>query len=289
MTLSEQQIEAIVRQVVAAYQQQRDAAATAPDRPATVGDSPDITAESCRQQVLADNSVDAEAIARMKKSTTARIGVGRAGSRLRTRTMLQLRADHAAARDAVFQAVDPAVISGLELLPLRTRSSDKQEFLTRPDLGRLLDEDSARCLRERAGQGCDVQLVVSDGLSSTAVSANIADFLSVLRDELRASGLSLGQPLYVENGRVGVGDHIAELTGAKVTCVLLGERPGLATAESMSAYVTYNARIGIPESSRNVVSNIHRNGLPPVEAGAFVADLIKEIYTARKSGVELRK
>lgn len=135
----------------------------------------------------------------------------------------------------------------------------------------------------------DIQIFASDGLSSSAIAANLADVLPLLLDGLKAKGVIVGTPFFVKFGRVGAMDHISEILGSKVTCVLLGERPGLATAESMSAYIAYNARVGMPESRRTVVSNIHRAGIPAVEAGAYIADLLVTILNAKTSGVELRR
>ena len=249
----------------------------------------DLTGEACRAEVLVEEPLDREAIARMKQRTNARIGVGRAGARYNTRTLLTLRADHAAARDAVFLDVDQGVLDELGLFTVESRCADKNEFLTRPDLGRQLSEDAVRTLRERCAMNPDVQIFAADGLSSTAVGANLPNLLPVLVDGLKAKGLSIGTPFFVKNGRVGIMERVGELLGARVVCVLLGERPGLATAESMSAYIAYNPRVGMEESRRTVVSNIHRGGIPAVEAGAYLADLIKTIFDAKASGVDLRR
>ena len=134
----------------------------------------------------------------------------------------------------------------------------------------------------------DVQLIVADGLSSTAINANIENVLPVLMDGLSAAGLRVGTPFFVRYGRVAVEDEIAELVGAKVVCIFVGERPGLGTAESMSAYLAYNAKIGMPEARRTVVSNIHKDGITAVEAGAYLTDLIQKILDKKASGVELQ-
>ncbi len=249
----------------------------------------DITSEACRAEILVKEPFDREAIVRMKSHTNARIGVGRAGARYNTRTLLTLRADHAAARDAVFLDVDPGVLDSLGLFSVESRCADKNEFLTRPDLGRQLSDEAVRTLRERCTMNPDVQIFAADGLSSTAVAINLPRLLPVLMDGLKTKGLSVGTPFFVKNGRVGVMERVGELLGAKVVCVLLGERPGLATAESMSAYTAYNPRVGMEESRRTVVSNIHRGGIPAVEAGAYLADLIKTICDAKASGVDLRR
>ena len=135
----------------------------------------------------------------------------------------------------------------------------------------------------------DVQIYAADGLSSTAIQVNLPKILPVLMDALKAKGLKVGTPFFLRFGRVGSQEHVAETLGAKVVCVLIGERPGLATAESMSAYIAYNAYVGMPESKRTVVSNIHKDGTAAVEAGAYVADVIEQILEQKASGVELVK
>lgn len=238
---------------------------------------------------LLDHPEDPEALARMMAKTTARIGVGRAGPRLKTRTLLKLRADHAAARDAVFRDIDPALIESLGLFPVVTRCSDKNVFLTRPDLGRCFDEENRQRIVHNCPAHPDVQLIVSDGLSSSAVEANAGRILPVVTDGLRDKGLRLGRPIFVRYGRVAAQDQIAQLLDAAVVCTFIGERPGLATAESMSAYIAYRATAGMPEARRTVVSNIHRDGIPAVEAGAYIVDLIGLILEKGVSGVELKK
>lgn len=232
---------------------------------------------------------DMDGLNRMLSKTTARIGVGRAGPRLRTATLLRLRADHAAARDAVLMDVSRELIERLGLLQVTTLCPDKDTFLTRPDLGRDFDEDTKRLIQENCRKGPEVQLIVSDGLSSSAIEANAARILPVVMEGLKEKGISVGTPIFVKYGRVAAKDCIAELLGAKVVCSFIGERPGLATAESMSAYISYEAEVGMPEARRTVVSNIHKNGVPAVEAGAYIVDLLELILKQKASGVDLKK
>lgn len=232
---------------------------------------------------------DTEAFDRMKARTTARIGVGKAGPRLRTETMLKLRADHAAARDAVLMGVDKELVKSNGLFSVTTKCPDKDTFLTRPDLGRDFDEETQIKLMDHCIHKPDVQLIVSDGLSSSSVEANAFRLLPVVMEGLKEKGISVGTPIFVEHGRVGAQDRISELLGAKVVCSFIGERPGLATAESLSAYISYMATVGMPEARRTVVSNIHKDGVPAVEAGAYVVDLIALILEKQASGVELQK
>ncbi|MDR3192085.1 MAG: ethanolamine ammonia-lyase subunit EutC, partial [Treponema sp.] len=229
------------------------------------------------------------ALRRMRALTRARIGVGRAGPRLRTETLLKLRADHAAARDTVFRDVSPEILDSLGFPILQSRCGDRREHITRPDLGRQLSDESREILTRQGEKGRDLQIIVADGLSSRAVEANIANLLPVLEEGLRSRNITMGKPFFVRYGRVAVEDEFAERLGAKLVCILIGERPGLATAESMSAYLCYEARVGQPESRRTVVSNIHADGLPAVEAGAYLTDLIEKILQNKASGVDFKK
>ena len=173
-------------------------------------------------------------------------------------------------------------------VPLHTLCKDKDEYLTRPDKGRRFDEEQQAFIRKTLGHAPKVALVVGDGLSSAAIEANAADCMEAIRAGLKSYGIDAGPTLFVKYCRVGASDHIGELTGAEVVCMLVGERPGLVTAESMSAYLTYGARIGIPESKRTVISNIHRQGTTAVEAGAHIAELIKTMLERKASGIDLR-
>ena len=248
----------------------------------------DITSKECKSIPLLENPQDPDSLKRMMRLTTARIGVGSAGARLKTQTLLTLRADHARARDAVMLDVDASVIKDLNLFTVQTCCKDKNEYLTRPDLGRRLSDEGVAEIKKNCTMRPDVQLIVADGLSSTAINANIRNVLPMLTDGLTAAGLKVGTPFFVRFGRVAVEDQISELIGAKGVCIFVGERPGLGSAESMSAYIAYNARMGMPEARRTVVSNIHKDGITAVEAGAYMTDLIQKILEHKASGVELQ-
>lgn len=248
----------------------------------------DITSPEVKNRPLLDYPQDPLALERMMRLTTARIGVGCAGPRLKTQTLLTLRADHARARDAVMLDVRQDVIDALQLFTVQTRCRDKNEFLTRPDLGRRLNDEGIKKIQSDCVMNPDVQICVADGLSSTAINANIQNIMPVLMDGLQVAGLKVGTPFFIRYGRVAVEDQIAELLGARVVCIFVGERPGLGTAESMSAYLAYNARMGMPEARRTVVSNIHKDGISAVEAGAYMTDLIGKILDRKASGVELQ-
>ena len=220
-------------------------------------------------------------------TTPARIAIGHAGPRLKTQTYLRFRADHAVARDAVLQDVPQELLSKLQLPTFKTKCSDKNEFLTRPDLGRQLDDGALRALKQLNPSPCDALIYAADGLSSKAIMANLEDILPIIQDGLAQQNIKTGKPFFLQYGRVGSMDSIAPALGAKVVCVLLGERPGLGSAESMSAYVAWQPAQGMPEARRTVVSNIYAGGLNAVEAGAYLAELIGKIFREKKSGVEL--
>jgi ethanolamine ammonia-lyase small subunit len=235
-----------------------------------------------------DHSNEA-ALRRIVERNPTRLGVGRAGPRPTTETLLEFRADHGVARDAVHSRVSEELIAELGLLGLRSRVEDGDQYLARPDLGRDLDEASLERLEAECELAPNVQLIVSDGLSSTAVEANVPDLLPVLRDGLKDWGISIGTPIFVEFGRVDVMDAIGEELNADCCVILIGERPGLRTAESLSAYLVYGPERGTPTAKKSVISNIHADGLPPVEAGAELVELIEEMLEAEASGIDLRE
>ena len=248
---------------------------------------PDVTALDLRKLYLTENAADPEKFKKMKEKTPARLGSGKAGARYKTLTMLRFRADHAAAQDAVFSEMEEDFAKQHDLLPVKTRCDSKDEYLTRPDLGRCFDEHNAKTIRGVIDTLPRVQLVVGDGLSAAAIKANAMDCMAAIRDGLKLRGIETGKGIFVKYCRVGAGDAIGDLTGCEVVCVLVGERPGLVTDKSMSAYITYKPHTGVSESSRTVVSNIHAQGTPAVEAGAYVAELIEKILKKKVSGVGL--
>ncbi len=232
--------------------------------------------------------LDETALEELCERTPARIGIGKAGPRLKTQSWLLLRADHAASKDAVVKEVKDEILEELNLPCFQTLCTDKDEYLTRPDLGAQFDEETIQEIEKLNDSQPEVLIYLSDGLSSTAIEANAKDIFPALLEGLKDYRIHTGIPFFVKYGRVPAMDAIAEKTGAKVTCVLIGERPGLATAESMSAYIAYQATVGMAEARRTVVSNIHKGGIPAVEAGAHIADLIKLMLEKKASGVDLQ-
>ena len=234
----------------------------------------DITKEDLREIIELKNVANKEEFLKYKRKTPARLGI--------------LRADHAAAQDAVLSSVNEDFLKANNLFTVKSRCEDKDQYITRPDLGRRLDEESVKILKEKCVQNPTVQVFVADGLSSTAIEANIEDCLPALLNGLKSYGISVGTPFFAKFARVGLADDVSEVLGAEVTCVLIGERPGLATAESMSAYIMYKGYVGIPEAKRTVVSNIHIKGTPAAEAGAHIAHIIKKVLDAKASGQDLK-
>ncbi len=258
------------------------------EKPHNPGDFvPDVTELDLRKLYLTQDPVNGEAFAKMKQRTPARLGAGKAGARYKTLTMLRFRADHAAAQDAVFSEVDTEFAKKYDLLPTKTCCDSKDEYLTRPDLGRRFDEHNAKAIKGVIDTPPQVQIVVGDGLSAAAIQANAIDCLMALKDGLKARGIQTGKDIFVRFCRVGAGDAIGDITGCRLVCVLVGERPGLVTDKSMSIYITYEPHTGVSESSRTVISNIHAQGTPAVEAGAYAAELIEKILQKKVSGVGL--
>ena len=248
---------------------------------------PDVSALDLRKLYLTENPENGEKFRKMKERTPARLGSGKAGPRYKTLTMLRFRADHAAAQDAVFSQVPEDFAQKNGMVEVQTRCQSKDEYLTRPDHGRCFDEETQKKIRAAIPGTPRVQIVVGDGLSSAAITANAMDCMEALREGLKLKGIDPGTPIFVRYCRVGAGDAIGDITGCELVCMLVGERPGLVTDKSMSAYITYKPHTGVSESARTVVSNIHAQGTPAVEAGAHIAGLIETILRKQVSGVGL--
>lgn len=252
------------------------------------GEIRDLGEINIKDVMLVDNPENKEEYMKLKQKTSARLGIGRAGSRFKTEVLLRFRADHAAAQDAVFNDVPEEFLEELGLFEVVTDCESRDQYITRPDLGRKISKEGIKIIEEKCKKNPTVQILLSDGLSSTAVEANAKNIIPALENGLKGYGIDTGTTFFIKYGRVGAGDHVGELLNADVVCILIGERPGLTTAESMSAYITYKPRVGIPEAKRTVVSNIHKDGTPAAEAGAHVATLIKKILEAKASGQDLK-
>jgi len=238
-------------------------------------------------KIMVENPHNMEALKMMRESTPARILMGRAGARQRTASYLNFLADHASAQDAVYQDVSDEFIEGNKLLKTQTIVENKDEYLQNPELGKKLNEGSKKLILENCEKNKNVQIIVVDGLSSTAIEANVEDVLPSLIQGLKAEGLTMSTPFFVKYGRVGIQDEIGAMLNCDVVVELVGERPGLITAESMSSYMIYRPSKDTVEADRTVISNIHRGGTPPVEAGAHMATVVRKMIDNKASGVKL--
>jgi ethanolamine ammonia-lyase small subunit len=237
----------------------------------------------------------------LTRFTAARVAVGLTGVSLPTAAHLAFLADHAMARDAVHLPVDvPRLLqelaeAGLPCLSLRSRAGDRREYLLRPDLGRRLDAASAaevaRAAREAAqgGEvGPDLAIVVADGLSAPAIMRQAVPFLREFLPRCRSRGLRLALGSYVGFGRVAVADEIGELCNARATAILIGERPGLTSPDSLGIYLTYGPRLGNTDERRNCISNVRPEGLPHAEAAATLDHLLHLALSREMTGVMLK-
>ncbi len=231
----------------------------------------------------------------LRARTPARVFVGRAGSAYRTEALLDLRRDHAAALDAVHLELEiardlgPALTETFGLFEIRTKARSKAEYLMRPDLGRSFDESAVPVLSARGTSGADLQVAIADGLSARAVAVQVPPLLPLLEAGARARGWRFGQVFVVRHGRVGILNEIGEFLKPVVAVLLIGERPGLATAESLSAYMAFRPCAGHTDAQRNLVSNIHAHGLPPDIAAGRILDLASAMIAAQASGVALQE
>lgn len=227
--------------------------------------------------------------------TPARVLLGRAGSSYRTSTMLQLRADHAAARDALHERLeldDPAmapIVERFELFEVTTQAATFAEHLARPDLGRRLDPGATDRISTECPHAVDLQIVIGDGLSSAAVRTQVPELLPLLVEAAEARGLTVGRPFFVRNCRVGVLNDIGDATAAEVVVLLVGERPGLATAESLSAYLAFRPTAGDTDADRNLISNIHAGGVSAPDATRRIMGLVEQFRLHQRSGFEIRE
>ncbi|HEY7314305.1 MAG TPA: ethanolamine ammonia-lyase subunit EutC [Gemmataceae bacterium] len=236
-----------------------------------------------------------ELLRAVRAHTPARILVGRAGPSYRTATQLELRRDHAAALDAVHAEVDMKrdlgadLIGKFRLFEVRTRAESKEQYLLRPDLGRRLDDDAGAAIRKECPAGCVVQVAIGDGLSAAAIAAQVPALLPRLDDEAGRRGWSFGRPFFIRHCRVGVLNDIGDILDPEVAVLLIGERPGLATAESLSAYLAYRPRGGHTDARRNLISNIHARGIGPEEAAQRIIALTELMRRIQSSGVAVKE
>jgi ethanolamine ammonia-lyase small subunit len=231
----------------------------------------------------------------IRTRTPARLLAGRAGAAYRTETQLELREAHAAARDSVRAELDlkstfgAAFIREWGLFDAYTQAADKDECLLRPDLGRRFSAASRTEVLQCCSSGIDLQIAVGDGLSVAAICAQVPQLLPLLHEESRARGWNVGQTFVIHHCRVGILNEIGELLNPTVAVLLIGERPGLATAESLSAYMAYRPRQHHSDADRNLISNIHSRGVSISHAVVRILNFALRMMRARVSGSALRE
>ena len=232
----------------------------------------------------------------LRRFTSARIALGRAGTSLPTRPHLAFQLAHARARVAVHREADfTALRSALQALGpevhlLHSAAATRPIYLQRPDLGRRLDEASAAALdgAARGRPGPDVVFVIGDGLSSLAIEANAVPFLDAVLPELRQAGWRVGPLALVRNARVAIGDEIGERLGAALVVVLIGERPGLSSPDSLGIYLSWQPRVGLTDEARNCISNVRAQGLSYPVAAHKLRYLMEQARQRGHSGVSLK-
>jgi ethanolamine ammonia-lyase small subunit len=236
-----------------------------------------------------------ESVRKIRARTPARVLMGRSGAAYRTATLLELRQAHAAARDAVRDELDlekqfgAAFVKQWGLFEVCTQANSKDEYLLKPHLGRSFSEASRSELVRCCSRQNDLQIVIGDGLSVAAVSAQVPRLLPALYDGAKARGWKLGQAFVIRYCRVGILNEIGELLAPTVAVLLIGERPGLATAESLSAYMAYRPQRTHTDADRNLISNIHARGVSPDVAAVRILNLAAQMMKARTSGTRLRE
>lgn len=230
---------------------------------------------------------------KLKEYTSARIAIGRTGSSIPVQNLLEFKLAHAHARDAVYSMLDIDVLLNelakheLPILNLKSRAVHREQYLQRPDLGRLIDESSNETLLTHKGR-YDIVIIIVDGLSATAIQQNADQLLNAVIPMFKAVKFTLAPICIVEQGRVAIGDDISAALNANLSLVLIGERPGLSAADSMGAYITFSPKPGLTDDSRNCISNIRAKGLPVQLAAEKIFHLIRQAFRRQLSGVQLK-
>lgn len=282
--MTEEQLRALVAEVVKeVVKEQARAPAERPPRP---DEAPPTWSRGPRHRPLpAPRSP--EGLEAIKAATPARLATGRTGTRYLTDSYLGLRADHAIALDAVASQIAAGWPEQQGWVALKTRAADHQEYLLHPDQGRRLDDASRAKCEQAADKGVDLQLIAGDGLSAVALMENGPPLIKALQQALGAAGFRLGKPLFVKHARIGVQDEIGVVTQAKATLIVVGERPGLGTGDSLSIYTAFGPRLGQENSEKDCISNVRELGFVPERAAARCAELMKRTFAAGGGGVKL--
>jgi ethanolamine ammonia-lyase small subunit len=244
---------------------------------------------------LAQLNEVSDILKKVRARTPARLLAGRTGAAYRTNTQLELREAHAAARDAVraelnlLSTFSHDFVQRWKLFEVSSQAATKDDYLVRPDLGRHFDAASCVEISKRCTLHLDLQIVIGDGLSVTAVAAQVPQLLPLLCERATSQGMSLGQIIVIRHCRVGILNEIGELLNPKVAILLIGERPGLATAESLSAYMAYQPKASDTDANRNLISNIHTRGVSTEQAAKRILNLAATMMKAQNSGYKLRE
>jgi ethanolamine ammonia-lyase small subunit len=234
-------------------------------------------------------------LASVRARTPARILTGRAGLAYSSAGQLELRRDHAFALDAVHAEIDirrdlgASLIDQFRLFEVRTQADSKSRFLMRPDLGRVLASASRDLIGQNCPEKADLQVVIGDGLSAAAVAVQVPRLLPLLEAGAKTRGWSFGRPIVVRYCRVGLINDVGEVLDPAVVVLLIGERPGLATAESLSAYLAYRPKPGHTDAQRNLISNIHARGVTPEEAAPRIMALVEKMMRMQVSGTAIKE
>ena len=250
---------------------------------------PDIGGDDFKYWIGVKEPHNLQVLKELRHSTGARVCVGRTGPRPRTTSLLRFLADHSRSKDTVLKEISAEWVTRVGLFEVQSQIGDKDEFLTRPDKGRLLSQAGMEEMLKRCKKSPQVQVVVSDGLSTDAITANLDEILPPLLKGLQSAGIDTGTPFFVRYGRVKIEDQIGEALGAQLVILLIGERPGLGQSESLSCYMVYGPTKATVEAERTCLSNIHRGGTPPVEAAGVIVDLAKQMLAQKVSGIALAK
>jgi ethanolamine ammonia-lyase small subunit len=246
---------------------------------------------------MPDDQSLADPLLALRALTSARIALGRTGISLPTAAQLDFQYAHAQARDAVHLPFDHASLraqlaaQGRACLLLHSAAGDRHSYLQRPDLGRRLHSDAAQQLRDYAAAhpgGVDLAIVIADGLSALAVHRHSLGLLARIEEQASAEGWSLAPVVLVEQGRVAVADEVGELLSAKMVIILIGERPGLSSPDSLGVYFTYQPKVGLTDAYRNCISNVRLEGLSYATATHRLLGLMREACLRQLSGVELK-
>lgn len=246
---------------------------------------------------MSDDQPLADPLLALRALTSARIALGRTGISLPTAAQLDFQYAHAQARDAVHLPFDHTGLrarlaeQGRASLLLHSAASDRHSYLQRPDLGRRLDTDSAEQLRVYAAAnpgGVDLAIVIADGLSALAVHRHSLPLLARIEEQASAEGWSQAPVILMEQGRVAVADEVGELLAAKMVVILIGERPGLSSPDSLGVYFTYRPKVGLTDAYRNCISNVRLEGLSYATATHRLLGLMREACVRQLSGVELK-